>query len=439
MTARKPTLYIIHGWTYTTAPWARTIAMLEKGGVKVQMLNVPGLTTGSKKVWTIEEYAKWADRNLPDGAIALGHSNGGRILLNLCSNKPDKLKQLILLDAAGVYETSTKRDLARTLSKKLGFLKNIPGLTKLWHKVTGSSDYARAPENMKKTLANMLDSDKSLDLTKVTTPTSILWGADDTVTPPRQAEVMHQLLPNNTLEIFPKWTHAPYLSHPNELARAIQKVLRHPPVPAPIIQAAAGSASLALKKAVGPDFKAPKEKPVAPSGVTKLELMSGKASPLVGLVVSDEEGAAVKYETKTAPKAVKPTDVASNSASANFRRARSKAPDLDANADSASATLKKSQYRPTAESTSASSASLVLKRGREAENKSVLAELADQADEAVSFEPLCTTKPDEASTPLANGKIISTASVPKKAGRIERVRRKVQRTKSTTKTKKGQA
>jgi len=111
------TLYIIHGWTYTTEPWTKTIAFLKEAGVKVEMLNVPGLTTNSKKVWTIEGYAAWANQNIPDGAVALGHSNGGRILLNLLSEKPEKLKHLILLDSAGIYEDSKKRETARRLIK----------------------------------------------------------------------------------------------------------------------------------------------------------------------------------------------------------------------------------------------------------------------------------------------------------------------------------
>lgn len=252
---RRPKLYVIHGWTYTVAPWERTISLLEKQGLVVEMLNVPGLTTSSKKVWTIDEYKDWADRNIPNGAIALGHSNGGRILLNLCSEKPDKLSHLILLDSAGVYEVSNKRDVARNLSKKLGFLKKIPGLTRVWHKMIGASDYARAPENMKKTLANMLDSDKSLNIARVTTPTSILWGANDTVTPPHQAEIIHQSIKDSTLKIFPGWSHAPYISHPDELAKAILQAYRHPPevkTPVEVTQAATVSASMAMKKAAEP-------------------------------------------------------------------------------------------------------------------------------------------------------------------------------------------
>ena len=88
-------LYIIHGWTYTVEPWKSTLKILKDNGINVKMLNVPGLTEPSNKVYTIEDYVKWADREIPDGAIALGHSNGGRILLNLCAKKPTKLKYLL--------------------------------------------------------------------------------------------------------------------------------------------------------------------------------------------------------------------------------------------------------------------------------------------------------------------------------------------------------
>ncbi len=219
-------LYIIHGWTYSIEPWAKTIDLLEKAGVKVKMLNVPGLTSPSEKVWTIKEYAEWADKNIPDGSIALGHSNGGRILLNLCSEKPEKLKKLILLDAAGVYEPSKKRDILRKISKLGAPLKKVPFVDKVFHKLIGASDYHRAPENMKQTLTNMLESDKELVLAKITTPTSIIWGEDDNVTPPRHAHILKRKLADSTLEMHEGWTHAPYISDPSGLAKAIIKELK---------------------------------------------------------------------------------------------------------------------------------------------------------------------------------------------------------------------
>lgn len=219
--AKMADLYIVHGWTYTVEPWKATLEMLRKNGIRVKMLEVPGLTVPSNKTFTIDDYVKWADAEIPDGAVALGHSNGGRILLNLCARKPEKLKYLILLDAAGVYEPSRKKQLIEKIAKIGRPLKKIPLVDRAFHRFTGTTDYSRAPENMKTTLVNMLESDKDLDLGKVTTKTYILWGKKDTTTPPRQATKMYESLPNAELKFYANWTHAPYISSPEELARTL--------------------------------------------------------------------------------------------------------------------------------------------------------------------------------------------------------------------------
>lgn len=214
-------LYIVHGWTYTVEPWKKTLELMREKGISIKMLHVPGLTEESKKVFTIEDYVKWAEKEIPDGAVALGHSNGGRILLNMCAQKPEKLKYLILLDSAGIYEPSMRKKLVEKVAKLGRPLKKIPLVDKAFHKITGSTDYSKAPANMKETLKNMLASDKELDLTKVETKTCILWGKKDTTTPPRQATEMYEKLPNAELKFYANWTHAPYISNPDELARAL--------------------------------------------------------------------------------------------------------------------------------------------------------------------------------------------------------------------------
>ncbi len=219
-------LYIIHGWTYTVEPWKKTLEILRENGISVKMLKVPGLTEPSDKVFSMYDYMKWADKNIPDGAVALGHSNGGRILLNLCSQKPSKLKHLILLDAAGVYEPSVRKKAVEKIAKIGKPLKKVPIIDKAFHKITGSTDYSKAPDNMKQTLANMLESDKELDFKKVETPTFILWGKKDTTTPPRQATAMYEKLPNAELKFYANWTHAPYISNPDELARALTTLIK---------------------------------------------------------------------------------------------------------------------------------------------------------------------------------------------------------------------
>lgn len=218
-------LYIVHGWTYTVSPWKRTVELLREEGISVKMLHVPGLTEPSDKEYTIDDYVDWVDKEIPDGAIALGHSNGGRILLNLCAKNPEKLKYLVLLDAAGVYEPTMKKKIVAGLAKIGKPLKKVKLIDKAFHRITGSTDYSKAPENMKKTLANMIESDKNLDFTKVETKTFILWGKKDTTTPPHQATEMYEKLPNAELKFYANWTHAPYISNPDELARALKTLI----------------------------------------------------------------------------------------------------------------------------------------------------------------------------------------------------------------------
>ena len=220
------TLYIIHGWTYTTEPWNNALQRLRYLGLQAKMLHVPGLTSPSNKVFTIDDYVHWADQNIPDGAIALGHSNGGRILLNLCAKNPKKLQSLILLDAAGIYEPSMRKTVVEKVAKLGKPLKKLPLLDVAFHKITRSTDYSKAPANMKKTLTNMLESDKVLDLSKVTTPTYLLWGKKDTITPPRQATKMYERLPNADLKFYANWTHAPYISNPDELSKALISLMQ---------------------------------------------------------------------------------------------------------------------------------------------------------------------------------------------------------------------
>ena len=217
-------LCIVHGWTYKPEPWEEVIDELKKAKIDAELLRVPGLGTQSDDVFSIDDYVKWAAAHIPKGSIALGHSNGGRILLNLLQQKgSDYLGGLILFDAAGIYEPSLKNDIMRKMSKVFSPLKKSKLARKAVHKVLGVHDYNDAPENMKKTLTNMLDSDKNLDISGITTKTMLVWGSDDRMTPLRQGKKMHELLKNSKLTVKEGWRHSHYLKSTKETADEIAK------------------------------------------------------------------------------------------------------------------------------------------------------------------------------------------------------------------------
>lgn len=221
------TIYIIHGWTYTIEPWTATVSILKSKGIDVKQLKVPGLTAESDEVWNVEGYVEWLRGELEgvERPIVLGHSNGGRISMNFLKKYPGRFAKLILLNSAGInvsdQKVSLKRRLFKLAAKVLRPLKYIPLVRKVVYRLIGGSDYDRAPANMKKTLQNMLDSDKHLDLTDISTPTVVLWGKEDRITPLAQGRKIAELLPEAEIFEFDGWAHAPYITHPNQLAQAI--------------------------------------------------------------------------------------------------------------------------------------------------------------------------------------------------------------------------
>ena len=65
----------------------------------------------------------------------------------------------------------------------------------------------------------------SKDLPKMFTPTCIIWGRNDNVTPPEVAEDFDRLLPDSDLFWIDKCGHAAMMEHPDEFNELLYKWL----------------------------------------------------------------------------------------------------------------------------------------------------------------------------------------------------------------------
>jgi len=63
------------------------------------------------------------------------------------------------------------------------------------------------------------------DLPKMKIPTLIIWGTNDTVTPPNVAEEFNRLLPDSELFWIERCGHAPMMEHPDEFNRILDQWL----------------------------------------------------------------------------------------------------------------------------------------------------------------------------------------------------------------------
>ena len=213
------TVYILHGWTYSTARWAGLLEWLEQNDVKPIMLHVPGLTAPSEEVWTTAKYVDWLAETLPNGEklTLIGHSNGGRLALNFAAKYPQRVARLILIDSAGIYHDGWRVKLKRYIFgrvAKIGKKITASGsLKRALYSLAGSHDYAEASANMRQTLINVNESDREIRLEEIAVRVTLIWGADDRLTPLSDGRELARRLPQANLEVIAGARHAPFETH----------------------------------------------------------------------------------------------------------------------------------------------------------------------------------------------------------------------------------
>jgi pimeloyl-ACP methyl ester carboxylesterase len=63
------------------------------------------------------------------------------------------------------------------------------------------------------------------ELHKITIPTLLVWGLNDTITPPIVAHEFNKLIPNTELRFIDKCGHAPMMEHPEQFNRIFENFL----------------------------------------------------------------------------------------------------------------------------------------------------------------------------------------------------------------------
>jgi 2-hydroxy-6-oxonona-2,4-dienedioate hydrolase len=155
--------------------------------------------------------------------ILLGNSLGGHIGLLFTKLYPNKVKALIITGSSGLYESAMgesypKRGDRDYIQKKAENVFYDPAIAT---KEIVDEVYATVNDRNKliRTLAiakSAIRHNMAKDLPKMNTPTCIIWGKNDNVTPPEVATEFHELLPDSDLYWIDKCGHAAMMEHPNE-------------------------------------------------------------------------------------------------------------------------------------------------------------------------------------------------------------------------------
>ncbi|XLS29972.1 alpha/beta fold hydrolase [Flavobacteriaceae bacterium M23B6Z8] len=218
-------IIILHGLMGGLSNFEQVTDYFSEKGYKVLIPELPVYSMSLLKT-NVKSFVKYLQEFIEfkelDQVILLGNSLGGHIGLLHTKLYAEKVKALVITGSSGLYESAMgagypKRGSYEFIKKKSQDVFYDPEVAT---KEIVDEVYATVNDRNKlvKTLAiakSAIRHNMAKDLPHMETPTCIIWGKNDTVTPPNVAEEFHELLPNSDLFWIDKCGHAPMMEHPD--------------------------------------------------------------------------------------------------------------------------------------------------------------------------------------------------------------------------------
>lgn len=228
-------LIVLHGLMGGLSNFDGVTSYFSNKGFKVLIPELPIYEMSLIKT-NVKAFAKYLHEFIEfkgfDKVILLGNSLGGHIGLYHTKLFPEKVEALIITGSSGLYESAmgggyTKRSDYEVIKKKAQDVFYDPAIAT---KNIVDEVYETVNDRSKliKTLAiakSAIRHNMAKDLPKMKTPTCIIWGKNDGVTPPEVANEFNTLLPDSDLFWIDKCGHAAMMEHPEEFNQILDKWL----------------------------------------------------------------------------------------------------------------------------------------------------------------------------------------------------------------------
>ena len=197
---------------------------------ELPVYSLPVLNTSVKSLSDfLHKFIKFKELN---DFVLLGNSLGGHVGLLYTNKYPKLVKGLVLTGSSGLYENNLgdgypKRGDYEYIKKKSEAVFYDPKIAtkeivdEVFESVNDRNKLLRTLALAKSAIRHNM----SKELPKMKTPTAIIWGKQDTVTPPNVAEEFYELLPNSDLYWIDKCGHAPMMERPDKFNTILKEWL----------------------------------------------------------------------------------------------------------------------------------------------------------------------------------------------------------------------
>jgi pimeloyl-ACP methyl ester carboxylesterase len=172
-----------------------------------------------------------------DTFSVIGNSLGGHVALIYTLRHPEKIQRLILTGSSGLFENSMGGSYPKRGNYE--FIKERVEYT-FYDPKTASKELVDEVFEITNSIPKVMRiiaiaksaqrNNMAKDIVHIKAPTLLIWGLNDTITPPEVGHEFNRLIQGSTLRFIDKCCHAPMMERPTEFNEILTEWLNQNPV-----------------------------------------------------------------------------------------------------------------------------------------------------------------------------------------------------------------
>lgn len=229
-----PVLLLLHGLFGALSNWEGVVNRFSKNyRVVIPMLPIYEMPIREAGLEGLRKYVEQfvAFKKMND-MILMGNSLGGHIALMYALKNQTKVKKIILTGSSGLFEDSMggsypKRGNYDYIKERVSYTFYDPNVAtkdlvdEIFETTNSIPKCLRIVAIAKSAQRNNMAD----EIPSIQAPTLLVWGLNDTITPPMVAYEFNRLIPNSTLKFLDKCSHVPMMEHPEEFNQLVENFL----------------------------------------------------------------------------------------------------------------------------------------------------------------------------------------------------------------------
>jgi len=197
--------------------------------VVVPMLPLLDLDLLHTSVGGLQKYVqKFIEHRDYKGIHLMGNSLGGHVALVHILKQPERIRSLILTGSSGLFEngmgdTYPKRGDKEYIRHKTALTFYDPAMAtdELVNEVFEITNNRLKVIKIIALAKSAIRNNLGEELSQIQQPTCLIWGNNDTITPPFVGKEFNRLIPNSELHFIDKCGHAPMMEVPGEFNKIL--------------------------------------------------------------------------------------------------------------------------------------------------------------------------------------------------------------------------